>query len=93
MLLKLNYENLKIIDDRKKEVAAQVNMEADEVVVRPENPSAEINLNLAAPERDAKKLASLKVKAEMTIPAGIKTFKFPSLAQKDVDRPSKGTSA
>ena len=59
-------------------------MEADEVVVRPENPSAEVNLNLLPPERDAKKLASLKVKAEMTIPAGIKTFKFPSLAQKDV---------
>jgi hypothetical protein len=84
MLLKLNYENLKITDDRKKEVAPQVNMEADEVVVRPENPSAEINLNIAAPERDAKKLASLKVKSEMTIPAGLKTFKFPSLAQKNV---------
>ncbi len=59
-------------------------MESDEVVIRPENPSAEINLNLDAPERDAKKLASLKVKAEVTIPAGIKTFKFPSLAAKDV---------
>ena len=65
-------------------MAPQVNAESDEVVVRPENPSAEINLNLAAPERDAKKLASLKVKAEMTIPAGMKTFKFPSLAQKNV---------
>ena len=53
-------------------------------MIRPENPSAEINLNLEAPERDAKKIASLKVKAEVTIPAGIKTFKFPSLAQKDV---------
>jgi hypothetical protein len=84
MLLKLDYENLKILDDRKKEVAPQVNMEANEVVVRPENPSSEINLNIAAPERDAKKLASLKVKAELTIPAGMKTFKFPSLAEKNV---------
>jgi hypothetical protein len=84
MLLKLDYENLKILDDRKKEVAPQVNMEASEVVVRPENPSSEINLNVAAPERDAKKIASLKVKAELTIPAGIKTFKFPSLAEKNV---------
>jgi hypothetical protein len=75
---------LKILDDRKKAVAPQVNMEASEVVVRPENPSSEINLNIAAPERDAKKLASLKVKAELTIPAGIKTFKFPSLAEKNV---------
>jgi hypothetical protein len=84
MLFKLNYENLKITDDRNKEVTPQVNAESDEVVVRPENPSSEINLNLTAPERDAKKLASLKVKAEMTIPAGVKTFTFPSLAQKNV---------
>ena len=71
MLLKLNYDKLKILDDQNKEVKPQVNMEADEVVVRPENPVAEINLNLEAPERDAKKLGSLKVKAELTIPAGM----------------------
>jgi hypothetical protein len=84
MLLKLQSEELKVVDDRKKAVKPQTAMESDEVVIRPENPSAEINLNLEAPERDAKKLASLKVKAEVTIPAGIKIFKFPSLAQKDV---------
>jgi hypothetical protein len=84
MLLKLKSEELSITDDRKKPVKPQVAAESDEVVIRPENPAAEINLNLDAPERDAKKLASLKVKAEMTLPAGIKTFKFPSLAQKDV---------
>jgi hypothetical protein len=84
MLLKLQADALKVVDDRKKEVKPQVAMESDEVVIRPENPSAEINLNLDAPEREAKKLASLKVKAEVTIPAGIKIFKFPSLAQKDV---------
>ncbi len=84
MLLKLDYENLKIVDDQKKPVPPQVTDESAEVVVRPENPVSEINLNIAAPERAAKKLASLKVKAELTLPAGIKTFKFPSLAQKDV---------
>ena len=84
MLLKLKSEELKVVDDRKKEVKPQVSMESDEVVIRPENPAAEINLNLEGPERDAKKLASLRVKAEVTLPAGIKTFKFPSLAQKDV---------
>jgi hypothetical protein len=84
MLLKLKADELKIFDDRKKEVKAQVKEESDEVVVRPENPSAEINLNLVAPERDAKKLSSVMVNAEMTIPAGIKTFRFPSLAQKNV---------
>ena len=84
MLLKLEAGEMKILDDRQKEVKPQVAAESDEVVIRPENPSAEINLNLEAPERDAKKIASLRVKAEVTIPAGIKTFKFPSLAQKDV---------
>ncbi len=84
MLLKLKADEMKIVDDRKKDVKPQVAAESDEVVIRPENPSAEINLNLEAPDRDAKKIASLLVKAEVTIPAGIKTFKFPSLAQKDV---------
>jgi hypothetical protein len=84
MLLKLKADEMKIVDDRKKEVKSQVASESDEVVLRPENPSAELNLNLEAPERDAKKIASLVVKAEVTIPAGIRTFKFPSLAQKDV---------
>jgi hypothetical protein len=84
MLLKLQVEGVKILDDRKKEVKPQIAMESDEVVIRPENPAAEINLNLDAPDRDAKKLVSIKVKAELTLPAGIKTFKIPSLAAKDV---------
>jgi hypothetical protein len=84
MLLKLKYEELKILDDQKKEVKPQAEMESDEVVVRPENPAAEINLNLVAPARESRKLASLVVHAEVTIPAGIKVFKFPSLVQKDV---------
>jgi hypothetical protein len=84
MLLNLKVDELKILDDRKKEIKPQVNAESDEVVVRPDNPSAEINLNLAAPDRESKKLAQVLVNAEMTIPAGIKTFRFPSLAQKNV---------
>jgi hypothetical protein len=84
MLLKLKYDEMKIVDDRNKEVKPQVMMESDEVVIRPETPAAEINLNLEAPEREAKKIASLRIKAEVTIPAGIKTFKFASLAEKDV---------
>jgi hypothetical protein len=84
MLLKLKADELKITDNQGKEVKAQVEMESDEVVVRPENPVAEINLNLQAPERAAKELKSLRVKAELTIPAGIKVFRFPSLAQENV---------
>jgi hypothetical protein len=85
MLLKLKANEIKVVDDRGKEVKPQMDNESDEVVVRPENPVAEINLNLQAPERDAKKLKSLKVKAELTIPAGIKVFRFPNLAQENVN--------
>jgi hypothetical protein len=84
MLRKLKYDRTKILDDQKREVKPQSEMESDEVVIRPENPVAPINLNLIAPGRDAKKLSSLRVEAELTLPAGIKVFKFPSLAQKDV---------
>src|SRR5262249_3330218 len=62
MLLKLKADELKVVDDRGKEVKPQMQMESDEVVVRPENPVAEINLNLQAPDRAASKLKSLKVK-------------------------------
>jgi hypothetical protein len=83
MLLKLQAEGLKVIDDRGNEVKPQMQMASDEVVVRPDNPVAEINLNLQAPDRAASKIKSLRVKAELTIPAGIKVFRFPSLAQQN----------
>jgi hypothetical protein len=92
MLLKLKTEELKILDDHNKEVKPQVAGESDEVVLRPENPSAEINVNLQAPERVATKLAVLRIKAEVTIPSGILVFKFPSLAQQNVTVKQKDVS-
>ncbi len=83
MLLKLDADELKILDDRGKAVEAEVKEESTDVVLRPENPVAEMNLNLKAPDRAAKALASVKVKAELTVPAGLKTFRFPSLAVKE----------
>src|SRR5262249_8417788 len=84
MLLKLKSDELKVLDERKKEIKPQVDMESDEVVVRPENPVADINLNLEAPERAARMIGQLTGKAEVTVPAGILAFKFPSLAQENV---------
>lgn len=83
MLLSLKADELKITDDQGKEVGAQVDQESTEVVLRPDNPVAEINLKLNAPERTSKKLASLKVKAETTVPAGLKTFRFPTIDVKE----------
>jgi hypothetical protein len=84
MLLALAADELAITDDRGQEVEPQVMNESSEVVLRPENPAAEVNVNLAAPDRAAKMLARLKVKAEVTVPAGIRTFRFPNLAARDV---------
>jgi hypothetical protein len=82
MLLALRLEDLEIQDDQGKFIGAAVMNEASSVVLRPENPAAELNINLDAPERAAKVLKSLKIKADVTLPAGVKTFRFPSLTAK-----------
>jgi hypothetical protein len=84
MLLALDADELSVTDDRGQEVEPQVMEESSQVVLRPENPVAEINVNLAAPDRAAKMLAKLKVKAEVTVPAGLRVFRFPSLAGRNV---------
>ena len=84
MLLSVKNEDLKILDDQGKEVPPQVGQEATETGLRAGNCAAEFNLNLASPERAAKVLKSLKVKGLVTVPAGMKTFKFPSLTATNV---------
>jgi len=84
MLLSLKTDGLEIKDDKGREVKPQAMMESNEVVLRSENPAAEIDLNLEAPDRSATKLSLLRVKTEVTLPAGMKTFRFPSLAQENV---------
>lgn len=82
MLLTIKADQVDVKDDQGRAVKPQVAMESSDVVLRPENPSAEVNVNMEAPERSATKLGALHVKAEMTLPAGIKTFRFPNLAEK-----------
>jgi len=84
MLLAWKAEDLKIVDDRGTAVAPRVSRESASVVLRPTNPSAELNINMNAPGREAKALASLKVKADVTVPAALRTFKFPKLTAKGV---------
>ena len=84
MLLAIKNEELAIVDDQGKKVEPQVGAEANETGLQAGNCAAEVNLNLAAPERVAKVLTSLKVKGQVTVPAGMKTFKFPSLAATNV---------
>ena len=53
MLLALSAEDMEIVDDRGETITPAVQMESGDVVLRPENPVAEINLNMQAPERAA----------------------------------------
>jgi len=84
MLLTLKAEEIEVKDDQGREVKPQSMMESNEVVLRPENPAAELNLNLDAPDRSAKKLSRFRIKADVTLPARMRTFRFPSLAQENV---------
>lgn len=79
MLLVLKADSVGVLDDRGRSIKPRIAAESTEVVIRPENPIAEINLNLDAPERSAIRLKTLKFKAEITIPAGVKTFTFKKL--------------
>jgi len=83
MLLALKADKTKVVDDRGKAVESQVTEESSDVALRPDNPVAEVNLNLKAPDRAAKSLASFQVKAEVTVPAGLRTFRFKSLDVKE----------
>jgi len=84
MLLAVKNEELKIVDDRDKEVKPQVGQEENETGLRAGNCVAELNLNLTAPERAAKTFKSLKVKGAVTVPAGMRQFKFPKLSATNV---------
>lgn len=84
MLLAVRNEDLAIADEQGRAVAPQVKDQADETALRAGNCAAELNLALAAPERSATKLASLRVKGAVTVPSGMKIFRFPSLLAKDV---------
>lgn len=81
MLLALKSEDVKITDDQGKPVEPEINEESNQVVLRPENASAEINVKIRMPERGTKMLGSVVIKAEVTVPAAQKTFKFPNLAK------------
>lgn len=86
MLLALKADDLVITDDQGNKIAPEVMEESTSVVLRPENPVAELNLNMAAPSRAAKTLGAVKVKADVTVPAAVKTFRFPDLSAKRVQQ-------
>jgi hypothetical protein len=80
MLLALRSSDIKVVDDQGRAVAPSLAEESTSTVIRPENPAAELNLNLDAPERSASKLATMSLQADVTLPAGVQTVRFASLA-------------
>lgn len=81
MLMKLEAKGVEVTDDLGGKVEANVAEESQESPLRPENPVIDVNLDLKAPAIEAKALKSLKVKGEVTVPAGLRTFRFPKLTE------------
>lgn len=76
MLLALEASDVEIVDDRGETVAPTVQEESGTVVLRPDTPAAEFNLNMEAPAREAQSLARVKVHADVTVPAADKVFRL-----------------
>ena len=76
MLLSLKADKIQVLDDRGQAVAPEIREESTSTVLRSENPVAELNLNLKAPDRAARALKTLTVEASVTVPAGLKRFEF-----------------
>lgn len=93
MLLSFKAETLEIRDDQGRAVRPRVTGEATDLVLRPETPSVEFVANLEAPERSASRFAVIKGRADVTTPADLKTFRFPSLAESNVERKSGDVGA
>jgi hypothetical protein len=85
MLLAIKAEDVMVQDDRGESVAPQIEDESASIVLRQENPISEVNVNLNAPDRQAgvKSLKSVKVKSTVSVPAGLRTFRFPNLTERN----------
>ena len=86
MLMALKAEELEIVDDQGNKVEPAVMQESTDIVLRQENPVAELNMNMIAPDRKSLKLAKIKIKADVTVPASFRIFRFPNLASKNVEQ-------
>jgi hypothetical protein len=82
MLLTLKAEDVEILDGNGTKVLPSVTAETGSVVLRQENPVVEMNVNMDTPDLSTKKFSRLKVKAEVTVPAAVRTYKFPTIAVK-----------
>ena len=83
MILAIKGDGITGKTDDGKPLVPTVSGESNDVVLRPENPSAEVNLNIEPPDRAARRIESFAVRGEVTLPAGLKTFRFNDLAARD----------
>lgn len=81
MLLALKAEGIQVRDDAGRAVPPDVQGESLSVMLRPESPIIELNLNVEAPDRSARRLKSVQIDGAMTIPAGLRQFQFARLDQ------------
>lgn len=68
IMIKLRTDQIEASDDKGRKIAASTTGESMELAIRPENPIVDLNLNLAAPPRDAARIAKMQITADLTIP-------------------------
>ncbi len=76
MLLEIEASDMTIVDNLNNTLEPTVSEESSSVILRPETPIAELNLNMVSPVREATMLSSLKVQANVTVPASNTRFQF-----------------
>lgn len=81
--MKLETGKIKAVDDKGRPIAASVAGESMELAIRPENPIVDVNLNLTAPPRDAERIASIELEAELTVPTRTVRLTLPDITRKD----------
>ncbi len=79
MLLAMKAGGVEAVDDHGRAIRPLIASESGATAVHPENSAAELDATLAAPERSAAKLATLRARIEATVPADVKTFRFPRI--------------
>jgi hypothetical protein len=84
MFINLKSDQVEVVDDRGRRVNPSVADESMGQALQQKNPFVEVNVRMDPPARDAKTLARFKVKADVTVPSALRTFRFPSLAAKNV---------
>jgi len=92
IMIKLRADQIEATDDKGRKIAASTSAESMELAIRPENPIVDLNLSLAAPPRDAGKIARMQVVADLTLPLAKTTLAISKITDQGKETSSADAS-